>query len=726
MGEPKKARRLSVPQIDLSSPSHLIPKSEKSIPSRRTRIQSQSPQSSSQLLLGWPTLTQQTRKCVASTADTSFSTFHKEKESHRKRSLSVTFEKKSRALAASTCLSSNYNIPYFNNGIHGKTNNTSHTLWCEKHQPKRVIDLCVAPKRIKEVCLWIEESLLFSTSVSQNARLLILVGSPGVGKSTMIQCLAAENNWEILEWSESYSTYIQQQIVNDNSILIDQQSPLYSFEQFLRRCGQGFSSLELVQSLENTRTDSKWKENIPNPESVCDSSRQNQIIVIDELPYLHGSEMEEQFRDILSQHIYQSVSPTVLIYSNVTEGKHRPDDLERLVDKQLLYSNDQVRIMQVHTPTRIRFKKCLEVIMKLEKIPISQSMMNAIDNLFDQCSGDIRSAINTLQFQLSSNTQQLSRQGSIAPSTSKDGDHPSLAIKDIKLSTFHTLGKMLYAKRIKTNSTLIAFEKTKISNLIGIGKDISPEQTDPNNTTKRPPLDFCPECLFTESSDIEIGKALQFLNYHCVEFFTDVCDLTTAMDHFSDAVMLLDSADIVQHAHYSGKNKNTSSISPGDSILFPTGYVHSLASRAVANANRHPAPTKFKQLTSPQNYQVHIKRNANKNIAQQMMHRLMTSINEPYNLSVRFCSKNDFLVDMLPFVRIIIPLSTLQQSTHSFFRQIDDNHDDDDSDQESSHKSNYFHAFDVYKHEEEDYFAKLLKEQEEILEFDDIVEDVDD
>jgi hypothetical protein len=83
--------------------------------------------------------------------------------------------------------------------------------------------------------------------------------------------------------------------------------------------------------------------------------------------------------------------------------------------------------------------------------------------------------------------------------------------RDVKLSTFHALGKLLYAKRKEENGkTVLAFN--------------------PDDTLER--------------SDMGVRNSLRFLEYHSVDFFTDSADLSSAFDLYSDAASLLDHPDV--------------------------------------------------------------------------------------------------------------------------------------------------------------------------------------
>lgn len=201
----------------------------------------------------------------------------------------------------------------------------------------------------------------------------------------------------------------------------------------------------------------------------------------------------------MTRHLQRSNVPTVLIFSDVREGKHQPRDLERLVDPQYLYT-DAVKILQCNPVTKARMKKSLEQISKKEGIQVPAQFWEEVHL---QSSGDLRHAIMSLQFR--GNDNDVSR---------KHGDKHYE--RDSRLSMFHTLGKVLYAKRKKVTA--------------------DSESTSPNN--ERPPLDFNPDVVM-EKSGMDLGGALTFLGYHSPDFFTDVSELSCAFDDYSDAAVLL-------------------------------------------------------------------------------------------------------------------------------------------------------------------------------------------
>lgn len=337
-------------------------------------------------------------------------------------------------------------------------------------------------------------------------------------------------------------------------------------------------------------------------------------MLIDEIPHMHNSSKEAEFRNIMTAYLMKTQVPTVFIFSNVYEGKHKPEDLERYIDTKLLYS-PLVRVMQINAVTKPKMKSCLKSIMKKEQISsrIISSMDKYIEELHSTSEGDIRHAIMQLQFRLKSST-----------TISKSNELLKFSHRDTKLSTFHALGKLLYAKRI---------EEYNLDS--SIGEEVSFHGC-AWNTDRRPPLQFIPEQIL-DHSDIGIDGALAFLQYHSSDFFSDISDLSTAFDFFSDAAYLL----------------GTSAVEQRDSN-YPNSYVTSLCSRTVAYSNKNPAPLRFRHLNAPPIYDIMRKGRENQVKYEQACKRV-SRFDCHLLLDINTRDKSKFVSDFLPYIKFIIP-----------------------------------------------------------------------
>jgi cell cycle checkpoint protein len=526
---------------------------------------------------------------------------------------------------------------------YGRNKTIENAIWVEKYTPKFSADLCIAPKKVKEIKAWIQESLERNTPNrhSPKKQLLVLVGSPGIGKSTCIRVLAKEMKLGVQSWNESFQPRSQGTHPND-IFAVEQSSALDSFHEFLKSSGAGFSSLDVGSILFDDK---------PSNYSETEKS----LILLEELPNLHGPEAEMKFRNIMSSHLRRSLAPTILVFSDVSEGKHRPEDLERIVDPDDLYDNDRTTILQIHAVTKPKMKKVLMAIGKHENFPVDS---NFVEELHSQSCGDLRHAIMTLQVHASgSSTKTTPSMASLRHGHSE---------RDTKLSTFHSLGKMLYAKRTFENGqSRLAFDPDKI----------------------------------LERSDMGLEGSLRFLEFHSLDFFTDISDISKAYQYYSDAVELLDTATSMTLGNNWERRHDMSS-------AYPYGCAAAIAGRAVANTNDNPAPNKFRQFSRPKVFDVLANRKQNQVMVEQLSKRLSTYRNlasPSGEVVVGGCGDTGaFVTEMLPFVRRILPqevdpvvnnlYSVAVRSRHQFQKTL-------------------------VKDEEE---AGFLKQQEEILGKDDI------
>jgi len=553
-------------------------------------------------------------------------------------------------------------------------------MWVDKYAPTNAADLCVAPKKVKEIREWMvqthsppQSDQSWSRSAAMDGgyqqqqqqqqqrepivpRLLVLVGSPGVGKSSTVHVLASELGWTVHQWNDAQQdTAAGGGYSHDAALSVRWQSQLSSFGEFLGSAGSGFSPLALdgggsaaaaagggggggLSSTVSSGRKRKSSASVALSTSTSDRSK-GSIILIEDIPNLYNPEAEMTFRNIMSQHLYRSKIPTVLIFSDVCEGKHRPNDLERLVDPSVLYS-PSARICQIHGVAKPKMKKCLQTIVKAERLKVSDTLF---EELHSSSKGDMRHAIMALQFQFAS-AGGTGKAMHVGGSRGQSSDRA----RDTKLSTFHALGKLLYAKRKKLGS-----EGDSAVTARATWNSILPSHLYDN----RPSLEFVPEDVMNKS-DIERSGAVSFLSYHSPEYFTDETELSTAFDHFSDAALFLDRT-------YSASRDRSDSI-------FPLEYVSSIAGRAVANANKNPAPNRFRQLNAPKIFEVTKKKKGNEVSMLQLCKRLSCG-SDILSLGTIVGSTNHFVVDTLPYLRNIVPgdVDSALANLYSYARPMD-------------------------------------------------------
>ena len=331
----------------------------------------------------------------------------------------------------------------------------------------------------------------------------------------------------------------------------------------------------------------------------------------------------------MNRYIAKTNTPTVFIFSNVTEGKHKPEDLERLFDERILYS-PFVHVLQINPVTKAKLKSTMKDIMKKENINMSiqRSVDGYLDDLHSQSGGDLRHAIMNVQFRIGA--------GQFAQTFSTMKKLDSSSQKDTKLSTFHALGKLLYAKRMTEEDA----KGIQQGDGINSNGEINYHGSQWNHD-RRPPLQFDPERAL-EGGDIGLSGAIAFIHDHSPDFFSDITELSVAFDTLSDSAHLM-SRPMADH----------------------DDYAISLCSRAVGDANKHPAPSKFRQLAAPKMYEMMRTKRENSMKMEHVCKRLSYRY-QHLSLDVNIRSSGQFASQELPFVKSIIPEGKIFALVHFY------------------------------------------------------------
>ncbi len=495
--------------------------------------------------------------------------------------------------------------------------------------------------------------------------MLILVGRPGIGKSTTVTCLARELGFDTYEWTEPSS-------MNDN--------PIDSFQQFLQQCASDLTPL----------TPPPRRQKVGGRGETHHTRAPPKLILLEELPYTHTSDAQLRLRHVIGTHmIHQSNHPvpTILILSDTVDGPSAQSVvLERgILDATTLH---EVKIMTIHAPTRVKFRHAMQRL--IERVGAVVRPYYDTEEFYERCRGDVRCAITTLQWELigdaaavthhhngsgSGENRRLGRP--TPPATTR-----TTTTMDSKLAPFHALGKLLHAKRQKNHRPTIT--------------------TTTHPLSPPPPLDFCPDAV-TQQTDMELPDILYFLSYHSVDFFTDINDLSTALTYFSDTSLLCDT--------FHGSNTGTTTMTLQN-------VAAAMAGRVVAHTNRHAAPSVFRSLSAPKVYDMIRKRRGNQDRIEALSHaswRMDYSRNATAQQQqlVGRISARTMAMDWLPYLKTINPhhhVSTAQWD--SMFRGG------------GTAESHAVGTTTVGSLDVED--LEMWKEQEEILKADDIVEDIGD
>lgn len=222
-------------------------------------------------------------------------------------------------------------------------------------------------------------------------------------------------------------------------------------------------------------------------------------------------------------------------------------------------------------------KKLLTKIASREKCSLSGSSIAAIS---ENCSGDIRHAISTLQFQCclsSSNSFEFGIASEDAPVRSASFEHGTSSSpaygRDNIFSLYHALGKFLHNKRHNEQPA----EATQESLLVL------------KEEFRRHPLNMeVPERIVAESQ-LEFPTLLAFLHENVLDFVDE-----DGIEDVAEVLAYLANADVLL-----GRRPRNFGVASVSHVA-----ASSVATRGVLFANTHPAPRKWQSVRAPTLWQV--------------------------------------------------------------------------------------------------------------------------
>ncbi|KAF9043827.1 Rad17-domain-containing protein [Hymenopellis radicata] len=310
-------------------------------------------------------------------------------------------------------------------------------LWVDLYEPTTEEELAVHKKKVEDVRGWLTEAF---QGRNKYRRVLALTGPAGTAKTTTMRILARELDFEILEWGSA---------AGHNSSLFgnDQFSPDYDddtlfvkFESFLAR----------ASSCQNLFTGS----------SSSSSRSKRQVVLLEDLPNILHNDTKTRFHDTLQSLVTSGGEyPVPLVFIISDAGLRGEASDERLATGSWGKDNNGVVDIRtvipsnlLHGPyvTQIRFnpiaatflKKALQALLKRHFGSSGQPTKEVLDLVVESANGDIRSAINALQF-------SCARQNSKKRSKTREKltVMESVTRREQSLALFHLIGKVLYNKR---------------------------------------------------------------------------------------------------------------------------------------------------------------------------------------------------------------------------------------------------------------------------------------
>ncbi|XP_063580088.1 cell cycle checkpoint protein RAD17 isoform X5 [Pongo abelii] len=318
--------------------------------------------------------------------------------------------------------------------------------WVDKYKPETQHELAVHKKKIEEVETWLKAQVL-ERQPKQGGSILLITGPPGCGKTTTIKILSKEHGIQVQEWINPVLPDFQKDdfkgMFNTESSfhMFPYQSQIAVFKEFLLRATK-YNKLQMLG--DDLRTDKK-------------------IILVEDLPNQFYRD-SHTLHEVLRKYVRIGRCPLIFIISDSLSG----DNNQRLLFPKEIQEECSISNISFNPVAPTIMMKFLNRIVTIEanknggKITVPDK--TSLELLCQGCSGDIRSAINSLQFSSSKGENNLwprkkgmSLKSDAVLSKSKQRKKPdrvfenqevqAIGGKDVSLFLFRALGKILYCKR---------------------------------------------------------------------------------------------------------------------------------------------------------------------------------------------------------------------------------------------------------------------------------------
>ncbi|XP_021482341.1 cell cycle checkpoint protein RAD17 isoform X1 [Meriones unguiculatus] len=444
--------------------------------------------------------------------------------------------------------------------------------WVDKYKPETQHELAVHKKKIEEVETWLKVQVL-EVKPKQAGSILLVTGPPGCGKTTTIKILSKEHGIQVQEWVNPILPDFQKddykELLNfeSNFYTVPYQSQIAIFNDFLLRATK-YSKLQMLGD---------------------DLTSDKKIILVEDLPNQFYRD-SQALHEILRKYVQIGRCPLVFIISDSVSG----DNNQRLLFPKKIQEECSISNISFNPVAPTIMMKFLNRIVTIEASKNGGKVVapdkTSLELLCQGCSGDIRSAINSLQFSSSkgennlwSKKKRMSLKSDAAISKSKQRKKHSalenqeiqaIGGKDVSLFLFRALGKILYCKRAPL---------TELD---------SPHLPAHLSEHERDTLLVQPEEI-VEMSHMPGDFFNLYLHQNYIDFFVEIDDLVRASEFLSFADTI-------------GGDWNTRSLLREYSTSIATrGVMHSNKSRGFAH--RHGGGSSFRPLHKPQWFLIHKK-----------------------------------------------------------------------------------------------------------------------
>ena len=510
---------------------------------------------------------------------------------------------------------------------------TSSLPWCQKYAPKTVAQLAIHPTKLNSLvellssmirACQLNRSHIYSQTIP-GTRVLILTGPTGTAKSTAINLLLGQgliNDVLPLERFDvdllEYHTPVQYSNVSLDELdfgpgqdmknpfevhsrptwSITYESKLKPFLQQLQV--QKYPSLSIsgvdpmMASLHISDRSSSSTMSTPGDTPA----NRIKVLLVDDMPYLHDWRQKTDFQNAIKSILNaRDYNPIIFVLSHAQSSDTSTP--WQLFTRDIL-EHPSVKLLEFNPVNSMLIRKTLTSILKEEKLSLPKKDLDA---LVESCSGDIRSAVNSLEWLAEKQTNPVvSSSSSRSKSTDINSDYTQMEMmkksstsksgstttqdeytrvkvipalmRDVSLSLFHSLGKIMYVKRLREGD---------IDDAGNVVYELAAHETIPKSSPLyRMPLKASPETIHASNvgHDNAGGLLMHYMHENYIKFFGSLEDAASAIDYLA-------AADIFS----SGPFRENALLSE---------YSDLIAMRGILYSNNHPKERTFTKLLKPQ------------------------------------------------------------------------------------------------------------------------------
>lgn len=350
--------------------------------------------------------------------------------------------------------------------------------WLKKFHPKDIADLAVHPKKLEDLKTWFK-----IVCAKTPNKIMIIEGPTGCAKATALKLIAKESGYNVNEWINSTDIetgFFQEESTNREFVTYENQAT--KFADFLLRT-------------------SRYN-------SVFDT--QDRVIMVKDLPNTFFRKTEE-FWSILKEYSENGLSPLVFI---VTETNSKSLNISHNLFPTKIRTEYGIDTIGFNAVSATLMKRAVKrAVEMMEGNPSykpyfkrpSEAVMN---NLIEQCQGDIRNAMLNLNF-----ASQQSHIKFVLPKTAKP-KKGSKKTTSIKSKDEGGLGK-----------------NEVISMMHGLGRVFHPKR-ELNEKSKHLELSHSPEAL-TDSFRSQPSNFIAMIQSNYIKNFSDISSAASASEMFS-------------------------------------------------------------------------------------------------------------------------------------------------------------------------------------------------